>query len=277
MATPWDRPTREYVAEWVPRFFPYLRDLVCELALDDGERVLVPCCGTGAEVVAVAREVGPANVRATELDQALADVARLGLDAAGFPSVRLSVSPAEDVSGGSWDAVVCAFGLWQLDHRVDVLRAWRGALAPKGKVGVLTWGPPEENDPFERMMRCLAEREPAYALVPPRIHSGRDSMESMFEEAGLTLARHTVLRHTLSFPSAEAFVTALRCARGFDRAFAELGEARLGLVLARFYEEVGGPAAPLPWDPPATLAIAANPGTEVTLLSRSSMRVGKPA
>ncbi len=277
MATPWDRPSREYNEEWVPRFVPYLRDLVSELALDDGERVLVPCCGTGAEVVAVAREVGASHVRATELDEALAKEARARLDAAGFPDAQLSVAPAEDVSGGSWDAVVCAFGLWQLDHRVDVLRAWRGALTTKGKVGVLTWGPPEEHDPFERMMRCLAEREPALALVPPRIHSGRDSMESMFEEAGLSLVRHTVLRHTLSFPSAEAFVKALRYARGFDGAFAALDETRLGLVLARFYEEVGGPSAPLPWDPPATLAIAANPGTEVTLFSRPSLRASKPA
>ena len=52
MATPWDRATEGYVAEWLPRFTPYQVDLVEELALEGtAARVLVPCCGTGAEVI----------------------------------------------------------------------------------------------------------------------------------------------------------------------------------------------------------------------------------
>lgn len=273
MATPWDRAADGYVAEWLPRFTPYHIDLLKELAIQEGQRVLVPCCGTGAEVVAVARDVGPQGVvRATDSHEDMVRASKERARGAGFPHVRIEKSSAEDASGGPWDAIVCAFGLWQLDHRVQVLHAWRETLAPNGKVGVITWGPPGDDDPFELMSKCMRELEPSVSIIPPRILSERDSMVSMFEEAGLSLVRHTVVRHTLSFLSAEAFVTALRQARIWHDLWADLGEERMGMVVASFYAAVGGPSAPLPWDPPATLAVAALPGAEVALNSRPSVR-----
>ena len=95
----------------------------------------------------------------------------------------------------------------------------------------------------------------------------------MFYGAGLAMVRHTVVRHTLSFASAEAFVRAMREACTWRRIWEELGDARLERVAARFYEETGGPGAPLSFDPPATLAIAAVPGAEVELENRPSIKV----
>ena len=57
MATPWDRAAAKYIEEWVPRFVPYHVDLVRELALAQGQRVLVVSSGPGSEVLAVARAV----------------------------------------------------------------------------------------------------------------------------------------------------------------------------------------------------------------------------
>jgi hypothetical protein len=86
------------------------------------------------------------------------------------------------------------------------------------------------------------------------------------------MVRHTVVRHTLSFKSAEAFVRAMREACTWRRIWEELGDARLERVAARFYERVGGPSMPVSFDPPATLAIAALPGAEVELEHRPSVR-----
>jgi hypothetical protein len=55
MGTPWDRAALGYLEEWVPRFVPYHLDLVREMALAPGQRVLVPSAGPGAEVLPVAR------------------------------------------------------------------------------------------------------------------------------------------------------------------------------------------------------------------------------
>ena len=53
----------------------------------------------------------------------------------------------------------------------------------------------------------------------------------------------------------------------------ELGEERMGLVAARFYDRIGGPTAPLSFEPAVTLAIAGHPGAEVELMSRPSVKV----
>lgn len=274
MGTPWDRAAAGYLEEWVPRFVPYHLDLVNEMALRPGCRVLVTSAGPGAEVLAVARALGDKGfVRATDKSAEMVRICREQIDRARLPTtVECAEADAIDAHGGPWDAVICAFGLWQLRSRGDALRAWGKALAPHGKVGVITWGPSDPEGPFTLLGQCLSEVEPGAAVPDPHVHAERDAMDAMFAEAGLRMVRHTVVRHTLSFKSNEAFVHAMRESCTWRRVWEELGDARLERVAARFYERVGGPGAPLSFEPPATLAIAALPGDEVELESRHSVR-----
>jgi ubiquinone/menaquinone biosynthesis C-methylase UbiE len=280
MATPWDRAAVGYLDEWVPRFVPYHLDLVHELALAPGQRVLVTSAGPGSEVLAAARAIGETGyIRATDKSAEMVRLCDAQVKKGGFGAfVDCATADATDASnprspGAKWDAVLCAFGLWQLDDRIGAIRAWRDALAPNGKVGILTWGPPDADDPFERLAQCLHELEPAHAVPPSRIVSERGAMESMFAEAGLAMVRHTVVRHTLSFKSAESFVKALREACTWRRIWEEIGDARVERLAARFYELTSDPDTPLSFEAPATLAIAALPGAEVELEHRPSIRV----
>jgi SAM-dependent methyltransferase len=275
MGTPWDRAAASYLEEWVPRFTPYHQDLVRELALASGQRVLVASAGPGAEVVAIARAVSAGGfVRATDKSQAMVRICTEQVARASLPT-RVTCEPgdATDASGGPWDAIACAFGLWQLTSRVDALRAWRSSLAPRGKVGIITWGPSEAGQPFEVLRECLNAVEPEQAMPIPYVHAEREAMAKMFEEAGLAMVRHTVVRHTLSFRSAEAFVRAMREACTWRKVWEEIGDARMEHVASRFYEWTGGPDAPLTFEPPATVAIAGLPGAEVELDNRPSVRV----
>jgi len=273
MGTPWDRPAARYLEEWVPRFVPYHLDLVQELALTQGQRVLVVSAGPGAEVLAVARAVGDRGaVRATDASDALVGICDEQVKKAGFGSVSVEKAGPADVGSGNWNAIVCCFGLWPMLDRTSVLRSWAGALSAHGKVGVLTFGPPAEDDPFELLGQALRELEPNAEATPAGIPSDREAMAQMFEEGGLSLVRHTVLRHTVSFPSAEAFTDAIREGRTWRRVWEELGPERMGLVTAHFYDRVGGPTAPLSFEPSVTLAIAARPGAEVELMSRPSAK-----
>lgn len=283
MATPWDRAAQGYLDEWVPRFAPYHNDLVNQLHLAPGQRVLVTSSGPGSEVLSVARAVGESGyVRATDKSGEMIRICTDQVKTAGFsPFVDCQQADASDASSGrasreKWDAILCAFGLWQLEDRATTLRAWSQALAANGKVGVLTWGPPDADDPFERLGQCLRELEPEHTVPATRIPPDRDAMAEMFAAAGLTMVRHTVVRHTLSFKSAEAFVKALREACTWRRIWEEIGDARIERLAARFYEFTNGPDAPLSFDPPATLAIAALPGAEVELEHRPSIRVPPP-
>jgi ubiquinone/menaquinone biosynthesis C-methylase UbiE len=273
MGTPWDRPAARYLEEWVPRFVPYHLDLVQELALVQGQRVLIASAGPGAEVLAVARAVGDRGaVRATDANAELVGICDEQVKKAGFASVTVEKTTPEDVGDGNWNAIVCCFGMWRIPTRDAVLKSWASALSPHGKVGLLTFGPPDESDPFEMLAQALRELEPGAVATPAGIPADRESMSKMFESAGLSLVRHTVLRHTVSFPSAEAFAEAIREGRTWRRVWEELGETRMGLVTARFYEKVGGPTAPLSFEPAVTLAIAALPGAQVELLSRPSAK-----
>lgn len=269
MATPFDRAAKRYIEEWVPRFVPYHLDLVRELALAEGQRVLVARCGPGAEVLAVARAVGDrGHVRATDPNPDMVHICDEQVKKAGFPSVFCEQADAADVGEGGWNAIVCAFGLWRLSEHPALLEAWAASLAPHGKVGVLTFGPPDESDPFEILTCALHELEPDATTKPPRIDASRESIAKTFEGGGLALVRHTTLRHTISFPTAEDFVGAIREGRTWRKVFDELGPERMGRVTARFYEQVGGPTGPLVFEPAATLAIAALPGAEVELAVR---------
>ncbi len=273
MGTPWDRPATRYLEEWVPRFVPYHLDLVHELALREGQRVLVPSAGPGAEVLAVARAVGASGaVLATDPSEQLAKMCEAQVHRAGFSAVKVACAPPDDVATGAWNAIVCCFGLWKLADKRGLLERWKGALLPTGKVGILTFGPSDETDPFELLSHALRELEPRAVKAPASLACDRASMSEMFEQAGLSLVRHTVLRHTISFQTAEAFVAAIREGRTWRSVWDELGDERMGLVAARFYDRVGGPTAPLSFAPAVTLGIAALPGAEVELASRPSAK-----
>jgi ubiquinone/menaquinone biosynthesis C-methylase UbiE len=273
MATPWDRAAAAYAEEWEPRFVPYHLDLVHDLALREGQRVLIVTAGPGAEVLAVARAVGEAGlVRATDSSRAMMDLCAARIDKADLRWVRCGVADASDTSGAPWDAIVCAFGLWQIDERAAALRAWQGALSERGKVGVIAWGPPEADDPFEVLDRMLGEVEPSFARRRSRAGAARAAMDTMFAEVDLSMVRHTVVRHVLSFPSAERFVRATREGCTWRKTWEDLGDARMERVARAFYEWAGGPDAPLSFAPPAALAIAGLPGAELELAGRPSVK-----
>lgn len=272
MGTPWDRAGAKYIEEWVPRFVPYHLDLVRELSLAQGQRVLVVSSGPGSEVLAVARAVGDRGfVRATDRHEDLVRVCCEQLEKAGFSAVQCERAEPSDVGDGEWNAIVCAFGLWKMESREAVLSRWASALAPNGKVGVLTFGPPSDDDPFEMLSRALKELEPNALHRPTRVDPTREGMAKMFESGGLSLVRHTILRHTITFESAEAFVDAIKEGRTWGKVWNELGPERMGRVTARFYDQVGGPTEAMSFEPAVTLAIAALPGAEVELANRPSV------
>ncbi len=275
MGTPWDRAADGYLEHWIPRFLPYHLDLVRELAIPEAARALVTSSGPGGnEVLAVARAVGEkGQVLATDASARMVEICHEQVKKAGFGErVQCAQADAAAVPQGPYDIIVCAFGLWQIVERELTLRSWSRGLAAHGKVGIIAWGPAEIDDPFEQLGDILREVEPEVARHSHRVLASRESMEKMFFEAELSMVRHTVVRHTLTFHSAEQFVVALRESCTWRRVWETLGDERFARVAAKFYDKVGGPLAPLTFEPPATIAIAARPGDEVTLPHRPSVR-----
>lgn len=247
----------------MPRFTPYHADLVRELALEIGDRVLVVSAGPGAEALAAARVVDlEGHVRATDRSAEMVRLCRQRIAVAGFADpghMRCEVADADDTTGGPWDAVMCAFGLWQLDsgERDAALRAWAESLSEHGRVGILVWGPSEPNDPFELLLKLFRDLEPDHTSRSVRALAEPETMAAMLESAGLAVVRHAVVRHAVDFPSAEAFVRAMREGCVCRRVWEEIGDARVERVAAAFYDSHGGRDAPVSFSPAATLVIGA--------------------
>ena len=273
----WDRAAPGYLEKWVPRFLPYHLDLVEELELQEGERALVVAAGPGAEALGVARRVGETGfVRGTdpspEMVRLATEEARKG---ALSSTLKFDVAKASDTEGGPWDAIVCAFGLWQLDdeERARTLEAWVAALKPNGKVGIITWGPAVPDGPFEKLAASLKELEPDFRSTSRQKLAEKAVIETMLETAGLSLVRFRVVRHTHTFATAEEFVSSLRESCTWRGVWEELGDERIARIAAHFYAKVGGPTEPLVAEPPATLIVAGRPGAELRLRDAASIRV----
>ncbi len=273
VGTRWDRSSTVFIEEWLPRLSPYQLDLSRELGLRDGERILVPAAGP--DVLAFARAVAPkGTVRATETRSGSRSACTKRLQEAGFSELATVVdAPPTDTVGAPFDVILCAFGLREVvDHRAALV-AWRDALTPKGKVGLLIGGPADPDDPRQWFARAAREVDPSLDFTTERLDTERGALSFLMESAGLALVRHTVVSHTITFHSTEEFVRALCAASEWRDTHAKLGPAVAARITARVCERAGGPDKPIVWNPAATIAISGLPGAEIELPHRPSVRI----
>lgn len=114
------------------------------LRLDTGAKVLDVCCGAGASAFPAARVVGPSgHVLAVDLADNLLALgrAKAKAEALGNIEFRHADMLALGLDAGSFDAVVCVFGIFFVpDIPAAVRELWR-LVRPGGVLAVTTWGP----------------------------------------------------------------------------------------------------------------------------------------
>ena len=117
---------------------------VARLPLSSGDAVLDVCCGAGASALPAARAVGPSgNVLGLDLAEPLLALARQRAATLGLRNVsfRECDATAAGLESGSFDAVVCVFGVFfAADMAGFVAEMWR-LVRPGGKLAITTWGP----------------------------------------------------------------------------------------------------------------------------------------
>lgn len=118
--------------------------IVARLPLAPGHAVLDLCCGAGASAIPAARAVSPSgrvlgiDVAAPLLELARARAARDGLANVEF---RRCDATRTGLPSGSYDAVICAFGVFfAADMAAFIAEMWR-LVRPGGILAVTTWGP----------------------------------------------------------------------------------------------------------------------------------------
>lgn len=122
----------------------YGRRTVERLGLAEGMRVLDVCCGSGASAIPAAEAVGPTgSVIGVDLAENLLELARAKANQRGLTSIQFETGDMTNLrfDTGSFDVVVCVFGIFFVPDMEAALRELTRVLRPGGRLAVTTWGP----------------------------------------------------------------------------------------------------------------------------------------
>jgi len=139
----WDLAAPAYEALWHAQLAPAHAALLEAAALAPGERVLDVACGSGASALPAAEIVGASGtVIGVDLAEELLVHARAKAVARGLSNVAFTAADFRDAAGlGSFDAVVCVFGIFFVPDMAAAVRSLQSVVRPGGVLAITTWGP----------------------------------------------------------------------------------------------------------------------------------------
>ncbi len=156
----------------VPFYFtPFALDLSARLQLPADARILELACGTGVVTqVLVERLSGDGRIVATDLNQAMLDLARKKFP--GKRPIEWQLADATELpfEDGSFDVVVCQFGWMFFPDRALAAREAARVLRPGGQLHFNTWDSLEANvvpaEAYAGVQACFAEDPPRFYDIP---------------------------------------------------------------------------------------------------------------
>lgn len=228
----WNEVADGYDRYFAPRFGPWQADALAALPETlPGGALVVTCCGTGQELVALAGRFPDRAILGSDLSDRMVELA--AARCAAFPRVRVERADALEVPSGS-AAVMSCFGLQQMPAPLTAIERWTGALAPGGVASVMFWPRVADDDgPFARLRALAAERIPE----PPRVWEGE--LVDAARAAGGEVLRYERVTHCMMHPSARMFFDAM-VGSGPWRALARrVGSAVLDEIGAAFVAAYG--------------------------------------
>ncbi len=163
---------------------------VARLGLTAGQSVLDLCCGAGASALAAARAVGSGGrVLGVDVAGPLLDLARSKAAAEQLANIEFRYADATSTGlpDGSFDAVVCVFGVFfASDMPAFVGEMWR-LVRPGGVLAITTWGPElfePANSIFWEEVRAV---EPTLfrAFSPWDKITTPDAVSALYQAAGI--------------------------------------------------------------------------------------------
>jgi len=184
-------------------FEPYAQDLATRLSALNAERVLETAAGTGIVTRAMVRSLAPGvSIVATDLNQPMLDHAADQISA-GRVSWQKADAQALPFPDGSFDAVVCQFGVMFFPDKQKAYREARRVLKPGGHFIFNVWDRIEYNEFADLVTAAVADM---FATDPPRFLArtphGYHQQQSVIAEvrsAGFTnVAVETLTRRSLA-------------------------------------------------------------------------------
>jgi ubiquinone/menaquinone biosynthesis C-methylase UbiE len=194
-------------------FEPFARDIVRRVQVSEGDSVLEIACGTGI-VTRHLRDTLPKSVRivATDLNESMLSFARAKFghdDVVEWKQADASSLPFAD---GSFDVVVCQFGLMFFPDKAASLREVHRVLRPGGLFVFSVWDSIDKNElaqiTHQTVSSFFENDPPSFYEVPFTLHDQK-IIADLLSEAGFNDAEFSVLAKTGISPSAADFAKGL--------------------------------------------------------------------
>ena len=168
-------------------FAPYAADLAARAAALGPERILETAAGTGIVTAALANALPAAEIVATDLNQAMLDVAAGALPAIDFRQADAQALPFADAE---FDLVVSQFGVMFFPDRIGAYAEARRVLRPGGAFLFNAWDRLERNPVTAAVGDALAAHFPGdppsfYKRIPFGYHDPA-RIEADLRAAGFT-------------------------------------------------------------------------------------------
>ncbi|WP_407351148.1 class I SAM-dependent methyltransferase [Luteimonas sp. R10] len=210
----WDRVAAGWKKWW--RTIEDAARCVSERMLDlaevgPGQRVLDIATGIGEPALVAASRVGPAGrVVATDISSRMLDIARERAAMSGLANVEFRQADAGrlDFPGGSFDAVLCRWGVTSLPNPSNALATIRRTLAPDGAFAAAVWSAGADSRPLASLAAAVAREmfdPPAPRPQAPSLPgSAEDTLEQAMIHAGFADVRVEEIGLALEWVSTEA-------------------------------------------------------------------------
>lgn len=170
-------------------FEPYANDLAKRVAGLRPQRILETAAGTGIVTAAMARALPGAEIVATDLNQAMLDVAA-GRVQSGNVRVQAADAQSLPFDDASFDAAICQFGVMFFQDRVGAYREARRVLRPGRRFLFNVWDRLEENPVSHIAASAVAElfpeNPPSFLNRVPFGYHDKTRIEADLRAAGFT-------------------------------------------------------------------------------------------
>lgn len=178
------------------KFVPYARDLAQRAAALHPRRILETAAGTGLVTAALLEAVPAAEIVATDLNQAMLDVAA-GKIRSGRVEFRQADAQSLPFPDAAFDAVICQFGVMFFPDRIAAFSEAKRVLKPGGRFLFNAWDRLDRNPVTAAVVGAVAALFPDdppsfYDRVPFGYHD-KARIEADLRAAGFTgIAAETV-------------------------------------------------------------------------------------
>lgn len=194
-------------------FQPYAQDLAARLKDVTSGRILETAAGTGILTRALAKTVPPqVEIVATDLNQAMLDLAQTKLQA---PNITWRQTDAQTLpyEDGSFDAVVCQFGVMFFPDKQAAYREALRVLKPDGLYLFNVWGRLDAN-PVSKIVSDIAiemfpENPPRFMERTPFGYFDEDRLRGELQLAGFQTVAIEAVDRASQAPSARHAATGL--------------------------------------------------------------------